>query len=83
MKDVRNMLKVGKLNKSAKNGHTWRACFGSMKCCEVGMSRMWRMTPKGCEKFRDMVKECINDICGMRCMGGQKRKGSEEVGLAV
>ena len=31
--------------------------------------------------------ECTNDVCGMRCVGGQRRKGSEwwneEVGRAV
>ena len=39
------------------------------------------------EKFRDMVMECTNDVCGMRRVGGQRRKGSEwwneEVGRAV
>ena len=39
------------------------------------------------EKFRDIVMECTNDVCGMRCAGGQRRKGSErwneEVGRAV
>ena len=39
------------------------------------------------EKFRDIVMECTNDVCGMRCVGGQRRKGSEwsneEVGRAV
>ena len=39
------------------------------------------------EKFRDMVMECTNHVCGMRRVGGQKRKGSEwwneEVGKAV
>ena len=39
------------------------------------------------EKFRNMVMECTNDICGMRCVGGQRRKGSEwwneEVSRAV
>ena len=29
------------------------------------------------EKFRDIVKGCTNDICGMRCVGGQRRKGSK------
>ena len=29
------------------------------------------------EKFRDMVMECTNDVCGMRRVGGQRRKGSE------
>ena len=39
------------------------------------------------EKFRDMVMECTNDVCGMRRVGGQRRKGSawwnEEVNRAV
>ena len=39
------------------------------------------------EKFRDMVMKCTNDVCGMRRVGGQRRKGSEwwneEVGRAV
>ena len=39
------------------------------------------------EKFRDMVMERTNDVCGMRRAGGQRRKGSEwwneEVGRAV
>ena len=39
------------------------------------------------EKFRDMVMKCTNDVCGMRCVSGQRRKGSEwwneEVGRAV
>ena len=42
---------------------------------------------KDWEKFRDMVMECTNDVCGMRRVGGQRRKGSEwwneEVGWAV
>ena len=29
------------------------------------------------EKFKDTVMECINDVCGMRRVGGQRRKGSE------
>ena len=39
------------------------------------------------EKFRDMVMECTNDVCGMKRVGGQLRKGSEwwneEVSRAV
>ena len=42
----------------------------NMKCGEVGRSRMWR-------KFRDIVMECTNDVCGMRRVGGQRRKGTE------
>ena len=39
------------------------------------------------EKFRDMIMECTNEVCGMRHVGRQRRKGSEwwneEVGRAV
>ena len=39
------------------------------------------------EKFRDILTKCTNDECGMRRVGGQRRKGSEwfneEVGRAV
>ena len=27
--------------------------------------------------FRDIVKECTNDVCGIRCVGNQRRNGSE------
>ena len=37
----------------------------------------------GMGKFRDILKGCTNDVCGMRRVGGQRRKGSEEVGVAV
>ena len=32
---------------------------------------------KESEKFRDIVMECTNDVCGMRRIGGQRRNGSE------
>ena len=39
------------------------------------------------EKFRNIVIECTNDVCGMGHVGRQRRKGSEwwneEVGTAV
>ena len=42
---------------------------------------MWRggevvSVEKEIEKFRDIVMECINDVCGMRHVGRQRRKGS-------
>ena len=64
MEGVRNVLKVSELNHSVKKGHTRRACVENMKCGEVGRSRVW-------VKFRDMVIECTNDVCGRRCIGGQ------------
>ena len=27
------------------------------------------------EKFRDIVTECTNDVCGMRRVGGQRERG--------
>ena len=40
-----------------------------------------------CEKFRDIVMEYTNDVCGMRRVGRLRRKGSEwwneKVGRAV
>ena len=37
--------------------------------------------------FRDRVKECANDVSGVRCVGERKRKGSEwcseEIGVVV
>ena len=39
------------------------------------------------EKFRYIVKKCTKEVCGMRHVGKQRRKGSEwwseEVGVAV
>ena len=32
---------------------------------------------KELERFRDIVKECNNDICGRRRVGGQRRKECE------
>ena len=41
---------------------------------------------KAYEKYRDIVKERTNDVCGVRCVGGKRGKGSEwcsEVTMAV
>ena len=77
MESVRNVLKVSELNNRVK-GHTRRACVENVKCGEVGRSRVWRRSGKS--------SECTNDVCGMRRVGGQRRKSSEwwnEVGRAV
>ena len=29
------------------------------------------------ETFREIVMECTNDVCGMKRVGGRRRKGSE------
>ena len=63
MECVRNVLKVSELNHIVKE----RAYQdGEVESVE----KEW-------EKFRDMVLECTNDVCGMRHVGGQRRKGSE------
>ena len=33
--------------------------------------------------FRDILKECANDVCHVRRVGGQRRKWSEEVSVLV
>ena len=42
------------------------------KCAEV-----WEVesVEKEWEKFRDMVMECTNDICGMRRVGEPRKRG--------
>ena len=78
------MLKVSQLNNSVKE----RAYLESLR----GKYEVWRggeveSVEKEWEKFRNIVMEFTNDVCGMRRVGGQRRKGSErwneEVGSAV
>ena len=76
MEGVRNVLKVMKvsgLNNRVKEGHTRRACAENMKCGEMGRSSV----EKELEKFREILMVCANDVCGMRHVGGQRRKRSE------
>ena len=35
------------------------------------------------ETFRDIVKKCTKNVCGMRLVGGQRRRWSEDVGVEV
>ena len=46
----------------------------NMKCGEY---REVESIEKEWEKFRDIVMECTNDVCGRRRVGMQRRKGSE------
>ena len=73
MEGVRNVLKVSELNNRVKG----RACQKSSH----RKHKVWRggevEIVEEFEKFRDIVMECTNDVCGMRCVGGQRRKGSE------
>ena len=83
MEGVRNVLKVSELNNSVKERAYQESLHGKYEVWRGGevesVEREW-------EKLRDIVMECTNDVCGMRCVGGQRRKGSEwwdEVGRAV
>ena len=54
----------------------------NMKCGEVRRSRVWRgeeveSVEKEWEKFRDIIMECTNDICGMRRDGEWTEKKGE------
>ena len=74
MEGVRNVLKVSELNHSVKE----RAYQESLRRkYEVWRGGKVESVEKEWEKFRDMVMECTNDVCGMRRAGGQRRMGSE------
>ena len=81
---MRNVLKVSELNYSVKERAYQESLHGKY---EVWRGGLVESVEKEWEKFRFMVMECTNDVCGMRCVGGQRRKGSEwwneEVGRAV
>ena len=71
---MRNVLKASELNNKVKE----RAYQESLR----GKYEVWKFgevesVEKEWEKFRDIVMECTNDVCGMRRVGGQRRKGSE------
>ena len=71
---MRNVLKVSELN----YGVAERVYQESLR----GKYEVWRggeveSVEKKWEKFRDIVMECTNDVCGMRRVGGQRGKGSE------
>ena len=74
MEGVRNVLKLSELNHSVKE----RAYQESLR----GKYEVWRggeleSVEKEWEKFKNIVMECINDVCGTRRVGGQRRNGSE------
>ena len=84
MEGVRNVLKVSELNHGVKE----RAYQERLR----GKYEVWRggeveSVENEWDKFRDIVMECSNDVCGTIRVGGQRRKGSEcwneEVGRAV
>ena len=84
MEGVRNVLNVSELNHSVKEREYQESLRGKY---EVWRGGEVESVEKEWEKFRDMVMECTNDVWGMRCVGGQRRKRSqwwnEEMGRAV
>ena len=71
---MRNVLKVSELDHSVKE----RVYQESLhRKYEVWRGGEVESVGKEWEKFRDIVMECTNDVCGMRRVGGQRRKGSE------
>ena len=74
MEGVRNVLKVSELNNSVKERAYQESLHGKY---EVWRGGEVESVEKEGEKFRDLVMECTNDVCGMRCVGGQRRKGAE------
>ena len=69
MESVRNVLKVGEQNNSVKES--------VYQDSSRGQNELWRSgevesVEKGWEKFRDIVLECTNDVCGMRRVGRQR-----------
>ena len=83
MEGVRSVLKVSELNHSVEERAYQESLHGKYEVWRGGEAES---VEKEWEKFRDMVMECTNDVCGMRRVGGQTRKGSEwwneEVGKA-
>ena len=71
MEGVRNFLKVSELNNNVKEMAYQESLSGEYEVWrdgEVESVEAW-------EKFRAIVMECTNDVCGMRRVGGQRRKG--------
>ena len=64
---MKSVLKVSKPNKHDKElayQESLREKHAVLRGGEV--AKEW-------EKFRDIVKGCTNDVCGMRCVGWQRR----------
>ena len=74
MEGVRNVLKVSELNPGVKERAFQERLHGKY---EVWSGEEVESVEMEWEKFRDIVMECTNDVCGMRRVGGQKRKRSE------
>ena len=81
---MRNVLKVSELNNSVKERAYQESLHGDYEGWRFGEVES---VEKEWEKYRDIVMECPNDVCGMRCVGRQRINGSEwwneEVNRAV
>ena len=71
MEGVRNVLKVSELNNSVKERAYQESLHGQYVVWRGGEAES---VEKESEKFRDIVMECNNDVCGMRHVGRQRRK---------
>ena len=84
MDGVGKVLKVSELNNKGNERAYQESLRGK---CEVWRGGEVESVEKDSEKFTDIIMECTNDVCGMRRVGGQRRKGSEwwneEIGRAV
>ena len=74
MEGVRNVLKVSELNHGVKQRVYQERLRGKY---EVWRGEEVESVEKEWENFRDIVSKCTNDLCGMRRVGGQRRKWSE------
>ena len=62
------MLKVSELNHSVKETAYQESLHVKYEVCRGGEVESVK---KEWEKFRDMIMKCTNEVCGMRCVGGQ------------
>ena len=74
MEDVRNVSKVSKLNKSMKEQAYQRSLHRKYEVLRGG--DVWRRRKS---EFADIVKESNNDLCGMRCVGWERRSGVKKL----
>ena len=69
MEGVRNVLKVSEVNNRLKEWAYQESLHGKY---EVWSGGEVESVEKEWEKFRGIVMECTNDVCGMRRVGGQR-----------
>ena len=67
-------MKVSELNHSVKEMAYQESLRIKYEMCRGGEVKS---VEKEWEKFRDKVMKCTNDVCGMKRVSEQRRKGSE------